>query len=113
MCPTELLYDSSNPHSLQLLPIDSRAFDATTIVYKRYPDEWTVIEFNVNSNESMEKAFEHVSQTKRVTLQEAEKYELFDPNNSDDALNIGKDGLIDIPCWRYAVINLPHPLSKA
>lgn len=112
MCPTELLYDSSKPHSLQLLPIDTRAFDATTTEYKRYPDEWTVIEFDVNSNESMEKAFKHVSQTKRVTLQEAEKYELFDPNNSDDALNIGKDGLIDIPCWRYAVINLPHPLLE-
>lgn len=112
MCPTELLYDANKPHSLQLLPIDTRAFDATTTEYKRYPDEWTVIEFDVNSNESMEKAFEHVSQTKRVTLQEAEKYELFDPKNSEDALNIGKDGLIDIPCWRYAVINLPHPLLE-
>jgi|TARA_B110000259_G_scaffold61888_2_gene73231 hypothetical protein len=112
MCPTELLYDSSKSHSLQLLPMDTRAFGATATEYKRYLDEWKVIEFDVNSNESMEKAFKHLSQTKRATLQEAEKYEFFDPNNSDDALNIGKDGLIDIACWRYAVINLPHPLLE-
>lgn len=112
MCPTELLYDPSKPHSLQLLPIDTRAFDATTTEYKRYPEEWTTIEFDIHSNESMIAAFQHVSQTKRVTLEEAEKYNLFDPNNSDDALNVDKDGMIDIPCWRYAVINLPHPLLE-
>ena len=112
MCPTELLYDSSKPHALQLLPIDTRAFDGSTTEYKRYPEEWTTIEFDINSNESMAAAFEHVSQTKSVTLDEAEKLNLFDPNSPDDALNIDKDGLIDIPCWRYAMINLPHPLLE-
>lgn len=112
MCPTELLYDSSKPHSIQLLPIATRAFDASTTEYKRYPEEWTTITFDIHSNDSMAAAFEQVSQTKRVTLEEAEKYNLFNPNSADDALNIGKDGLIDIPCWRYAVINLPHPLLE-
>jgi len=91
---------------------DTRAFDATTTEYKRYPEEWTVIEFDVNSNESMADAFAHVSQTKRVTLEEAEKYELFDPNNEDDVLNVSQDGFIDIPRWRYAIINMPHPLLE-
>jgi hypothetical protein len=112
MCPTELLYDPTKPHALQLLPIDTRAFDASTTEYKRYPEEWTTIEFDINSNESMAVAFEQVSKTKRVTLDEAEKLNLFDPNSPDDALNIDKDGLIDIPCWRYAIINLPHPLLE-
>jgi hypothetical protein len=112
MCPTELLYDPTKPSSLQLLPIDTRAMDATTTEYKRYPEEWKVIEFDVNSSDSMVNAFKEVSSTKQVTLEEAEKYGLFDPNSSDDAMSINKDGSIDIPCWRYAVINFPHPLLE-
>ena len=50
MCPTELLYDPSKPTSLQLLPIETRATDATTTEYKRYPDEWTVFEFKVDDS---------------------------------------------------------------
>ncbi len=112
MCPTELLYDPAKPSSLQLLPIETRATDATTTEYKRYPDEWKVVEFNVDSSESMVSAFKEVSSTKRVTLEEAEKFGLFDPNSSDDAMSINKDGTIDIPSWRYAVINFPHPLLE-
>ena len=112
MCPTELLYDPAKPSSLQLLPIETRATDATTTEYKRYPDEWKVVEFDVDSSDSMVHAFKEVSSTKRVTLEEAEKFGLFDPNSSDDAMSVNKDGSIDIPCWRYAVINFPHPLLE-
>ena len=112
MCPTELLYNPSKPPSLQLLPIETRSSDVTTSEYKRYPEEWKVIEFQVESSESMIDAFKEVSSTRRVKLEEAEKYGLYDPNSSDDALSINKDGTIDIPCWRYAVINFPHPLLE-
>ncbi len=112
MCPTELLYDASKPPSLQLLPIETRTSDVTTSEYKRYPDEWKVVEFQVESSDSMIEAFKEVSNTRRVKLEEAEKYGLYDPNSSDDALSINKDGTIDIPCWRYAVINFPHPLLE-
>jgi hypothetical protein len=112
MCPTELLYDASKPTSLQLLPIDTRATDVSTTEYKRYPEEWTVVEFDVNSNDSMVDAFKEVSRTKRVSAEEAEKLSLYDPNNSDDAMSLNKDGTVDVPCWRYAMINFPHPLLE-
>lgn len=113
MCPTELLYDPSKPSSIQLLPIETRAMDATTTEYKRYPDEWKLVEFDMNSNNSMAEAFKEVSGTKTVTLEEAEKYGLYDPNSEEDALHVNKDGkTIDIPCWRYAIINFPHPLLE-
>lgn len=112
MCPTELLYEATKPTSLQLLPIDTRATDVSTSEYKRYPDEWTVVEFDVSSNDSMVEAFKEVSRTKRVTAEEAEKLGLYDPNNSDDAMSLNKDGSVDVPCWRYAMINFPHPLLE-
>ena len=112
MCPTELLYDKAKPSSIMLLPIETRLSDATTTEYKRYPDEWKTVTFDVESNESMVEAFKEVSSTKAVTLVEAEKYGLFDPKSADDALSINKNGTIDVPCWRYAMINFPHPLLE-
>ena len=112
MCPTELLYDKAKPSSIMLLPIETRLSDATTTEYKRYPEEWKLIPFDVDSNESMVNAFKEVSNTKSVSLLEAEKYGLFDPSSADDALSVNKDGTIDVPSWRYAMINFPHPLLE-
>lgn len=112
MCPTELLYDPSKPTSLQLLPIETRTSDATTSEYKRYPDEWKVFEFDIDSSESMVEAFKEVSTTKKVSVEEAERYGLYDPTNADDSMSLNSDGTIDVPCWRYAVINFPHPLLE-
>jgi hypothetical protein len=112
MCPTELLYDASKPTSIMMLPIETRSSDATTTEYKRYPDEWHTVTFEVDNNDSMVAAFKEVSSTKRVTAEEAEKFGLFDPNSSDDAMSLNKDGTIDIPSWRYAMINFPHPLLE-
>lgn len=112
MCPTELLYDKAKPSSIMLLPIETRLSDATTTEYKRYPEEWKTVTFDVDSNESMVEAFKEVSSMKPVSVLDAEKYGLFDPNSEDDALSVNKDGTIDVPCWRYAVINFPHPLLE-
>ncbi|MEY3747814.1 MAG: hypothetical protein RL194_1273 [Pseudomonadota bacterium] len=112
MCPTELLYDPSRPSCLQLLPIETRATDATTSEYKRYPDEWKVLEFDVNSGDSLAEVFKEVSATRRVSLEEAERYGLYDPANADDSIGLNSDGTIDVPCWRYAMINFPHPLLE-
>jgi Dynamin family len=112
MCPTELLYDSAKPTSIMMLPIETRTSDATTTEYKRYPDEWHTVTFDVDNNDSMVAAFKEVSSTKRVTAEEAEKYGLFDPNSADDAMSLNKDGTVDVPCWRYAMINFPHPLLE-
>lgn len=112
MCPTELMYDSSKPPSLQLLPIETRASDVTTSEYKNYPTEWSVFEFDIDSGDSMTEAFKQVSKTKRVSAQEAESYGLYDPNNPDDSMNVNSEGTVEIPCWRYAMINFPHPLLE-
>ena len=112
MCPTELLYDPARPSSLQLLPIETRAADTTTTEYKRFPNEWTLVEFDIESSESMIDAFKEVSRTKRVPAEEAQRYDLYDPLNPDDAMHLNADGTVDIPCWRYAIINFPHPLLE-
>ena len=112
MCPTELYYDAGKPSAIRLLPIETRLSDVTTTEYKGYADEWTTFEFDVDDNESMIAAFKEVGAVKRATVEEAEAYGLFDANNADDVTTLNSDGTIDIPRWRYAMINFPHPLLE-
>jgi hypothetical protein len=112
MCPTELLFDPTKPISLQLLPIETRTTDLTTTEYKHHPAEWTVFEFDIDSGDSMAEAFKQVSHTRRVPAEEAVRYGLYDPESADDAMSLDGDGTVEVPCWRYAMINFPHPLLK-
>lgn len=112
MCPTELLYDPQREPSIQLLPIETRGSDTTTAEYKRYPEEWKIIPLDTENGEGMQQAFQEVGQTRKVSTDEAERLGLFQPDSADDQLTIDADGLVEIPCWRHAIINFPHPLLK-
>jgi predicted GTPase len=112
MCPTELQYDEGKEPCIQLLPIETRATDTTTAEYKKYPEEWKVVSLDVNSSEGMAQSFQQVSQTKAVSLEEAKRYGLYHEEDEFEAYAVNDDGTIDIPCWRHAIINFPHPLLK-
>lgn len=112
MCPTELRYDVGQPVSLSLLPIETSAHQISISDYRRMPQAWSVVEFDVHSRQSMVEAFKEVSRTRRVTVDQAQALGLYDPEQPDDSMLIGADGLLEIPCWRYAMINFPHPLLK-
>jgi hypothetical protein len=112
MCPTELLYDGSRPPSIQLLPIATRAGNVTTTEYKRYPDEWTTIPLDVNSADAMLDTLQRVSETQRVTRDEAEKFGLYRAQDADSLLTVDAEGMVEIPRWRHAIINFPHPLLE-
>ena len=114
MCPTELLYDPSRPPSIRLLPIETKLKDATVAEFKNYADEWVTFTLDLASADKMSEALSRVSQVKRVPVELARKYGLYG-DGSDDimaALEHGDEGNVDIPCWRHAVINFPHPLLQ-
>jgi hypothetical protein len=114
MCPTELLYDASRPPSIRLLPIETRLKDATVAEFKNYADEWVTFPLDLSSAEKMGEAMSRVSQVKRVPVELARKYGLYGDGEDDilAALEHGDEGSVDIPCWRHAVINFPHPLLQ-
>ncbi len=112
MCPTELLYDATRPPSIRLLPIETRAKDATVAEFKNYADEWVTLALDLSSAERMGEALSSVSQVKRVPLALARKYGLYDDADVMDALADADEGSVDVPCWRHAVINFPHPLLQ-
>ncbi|MDA8382166.1 MAG: dynamin family protein [Betaproteobacteria bacterium] len=112
MCPTELLFEAEREPCLQLLPIETRATDTTTSEYKRYPDEWRVVPLDISSGTAMLEAFQHVSETKRVSIEEAQRYGLYKDADADGAALADAGGKVEIPSWRHAIINFPHPLLK-
>jgi Dynamin family len=114
MCPTELLYDGTRPPSIRLLPIESRLKDATVAEFKNYADEWVTFPLDLSSADKMAEALSRVSQVKRVPVELARKYGLYGPGEDDilAALEQGDEGTVDIPSWRHAVINFPHPLLQ-
>ncbi|MBL8448646.1 MAG: dynamin family protein [Dechloromonas sp.] len=112
MCPTELLYDAARPPRIELLPIQTRGATASVGEYKKFPDEWHWVTLDVDSPEAMQEALKHVSETIRVLPQEAGRLGFQVGDNDADAYRVGEDGQVEIPRWRHAVINFPHPLLK-
>lgn len=112
MCPTELAWDAALPPSIRLLPIETRAGRRATGDYRDDAEAWTVLPLALDAPARMTEAFRQVSLTKRVPVAEAAAYGLHDPDDPDLAATVGADGLVEVPCWRHALINFPHPLLE-
>lgn len=112
MCPTELMYDAAKPPCLELLPIETRANAAGVSEYKRYAEEWTTRPLDVDSAEAMQETLRHVSEVKRVTPAAAGELGFVVDEEALDAFHVDADGLVEIPRWRHAIINFPHPLLR-
>ncbi len=112
MCPTELLYDAERPPLIELLPIETRATNATVSEYKGYPDEWTVVPIDVASTESVSRAMQEVCRMKSVSREDAVRYGLYNPDDPETSLGQNHDGTVNVPAWRHAVINFPHPFLE-
>jgi hypothetical protein len=112
MCPTELLFDGNKLPCIELLPIQTRASNSSVSEYKRFTDEWTKISLDTESPDAMQDALRHVSETTRVTPEEAGRLGFEVGQGQIDLYVIGEDGLVEVPRWRHAMINFPHPLLK-
>jgi hypothetical protein len=112
MCPTELLYDESLPPCIRALPIETRARPGSPSELRRADAEWRTFPVDAASAGGMLEAFKLVSETIRVSTEEARTYGLFDPDDPDHQAGVDADGTVEISRWRHAVINFPHPLLK-
>jgi dynamin family protein len=112
MCPTELMYDETFPPSIRLLPIETRAESQSTSDFKDQSQAWTVLPLDISSGDGMLEAFKQVSLTKRVSIEAAKRYGLYDEADPDIRLAVDADGTVEISQWRHAIVNFPHPLLK-
>jgi len=111
MCPTELQYDEKLSPCIRLLPIETRKTSLTIGEYKRTPLHWTTLELPIEDPKQMTALFREIVNTKKVDIDEALELGLYFPDTPNSA-QPDESKKIEVPTWRHAIINYPHPLLK-
>jgi len=109
MCPTEIFHDPSEEPYLKLLSVETRYRDESISQLKNNPVEWSKIRLNTGSATEMKKTLAALADTKKVYALEARMLGLAPMVNENGELP-GEEELVEVPAWRYAMINYPHPL---
>ncbi len=109
MCPTELFHDPNEEPYLKLLSVETRYRDESISQLKNMPVEWSKIRLNVNDPKEMKQALSALADTKRVYALDARMMGLI-PMFDESGQGPNEDDIVEVPAWRYAVINYPHPL---
>ncbi len=112
MCPTELGYDAEVPPSLRLLPIETRLQPQALVEWRLAPEKWTRIDLDVNNPAQLAQALEKVAEVRQVSKDEARALGFWHDSSPDDNPLVGANGLVEVPKWRHALINIAHPLLK-
>lgn len=112
MCPTELQWSPGARPELRLLPIATRALQAPVSELKRTPEAWTVEPLVADSAGDLQAALARVGEVERVSQDEAERLGFKVDPKGEEGLKPGGDGLVEVPSWRHAVIQFPHPLLE-
>ncbi|WP_428420250.1 dynamin family protein [Methylibium sp.] len=112
MCPVELGYEADEPPGLALLPIESRLQGQSLAELRRQPRAWQLTPLDMGDTEGLAQALTQVTQTKPVSLGMARDLGFWSDDTPDDNPPVDTQGRVEIPAWRHALINLPHPLLK-
>ena len=112
MCPVELSWDADDAPGLLLLPIDTRLRAQPLAELRQHPDLWRRVPFTANDADSLADALAEVKRTVRVSIDDARALGFWHDDNPDDNPPVDIDGKAEIPAWRHALINYPHPLLK-
>lgn len=111
MCPTELMYQRGRPPELRLLPIETRKTGTSIAEYKKFPDEWLPVTLDPKSADRMSKALQHIAETIEVTREEANELGFHIAEEEGQiGMPLTASGKVEVPRWRHAIINHPHPL---
>lgn len=112
MCPTELGYDPELPPCLRLLPIATRLQPQSLLEWRSAPERWERIDLDVQDPEQLARAIEKVAEVQRVPVEQARALGFWHDDSPEDNPLPGADGLVEVPRWRHALINMAHPLLK-
>ncbi len=112
MCPVEIGFDVGEPPQLALLPIETRLDEMSLVEWRQRPDRWKRIRLDAQSSANLTQALSEVMRTKAVTVARARDLGLWHEDRPEDNPPMMGDGLVEIPAWRHAAINYPHPLLR-
>jgi hypothetical protein len=112
MCPTEIFWDANDDACIKLLPIETRETDETVSALKAKPDAWKKIILDIASPNAMKETLKALVETREVDLETAKKLGFWNENDPTMKRTLAEKGTVEIPQWRHALINYPHPLLQ-
>lgn len=105
LCATEIFHDPSEAPYVRVLPMETRKRQDSIASLRRSPIEWITMRLNPDAPESIAEAMRSLIESRTVGIDEAKSLNLTNVERSGDA--------VSIPAWRYALINMPHPMLKS
>ena len=112
MCPVELAWHADEPPVLALLPIQTRLDSLSLAELRPQRQAWKVVPLNVHDAEQLAHALQEVTRTQWVSKEQANGLGFWDDATPDDNPPVDSAGRVEVPAWRHALINYPHPLLK-
>ncbi len=111
---TELRFDRDIETSVRCLPIDTRESPRSFAELSQDSSMWHSIPFDADKPKSIATALATLSDTRLVSMADAVAWGLHNEGASKTARSIepksGDATLLEVPRWRYAIVNFPHPL---
>ncbi|MBP8119706.1 MAG: dynamin family protein [Burkholderiales bacterium] len=111
-CVTELRFDRDVKTSVKLLPIETRESPKRFDELVAEEGTWRSILFEADNADSCARALAALSETKRISLSDAVAWGLHGEGVAVPAGDANAT-LVDVPRWRHAIVNFPHPLLDA
>ncbi|HEY4958398.1 MAG TPA: dynamin family protein [Caldimonas sp.] len=112
MCPVELGWRGDEPASLLLLPIETRLEGLSLAELRGQPRAWRRLALDVRDADQLAQSLLEVTRTEWVSEAQARALGFWDDSTPDDNPPRDDTGKVEVPAWRHALINYPHPLLK-
>jgi len=112
MCPVELGWDADENAALMLLPIETRLEGLSLAELRTQRRAWTIRPLQISDPERLSEALQEVTRTKWVAKDQARELGFWDDETPDDNPPVDDEDRVEVPAWRHALINYPHPLLK-
>lgn len=112
MCPVELAWDPEEPPTLSLLPIETRLNGQSLGDLRLQPRAWTQIRIEIDDPEKLAASLKEVMRTAWVSREQAVGLGFWNDETPDENPPLDEQGRVEVPMWRHALINYPHPLLK-
>lgn len=112
MCPVELFHAAGTPPRLSLLPIETRLRGLSLSDLRKRDETWQHVPLEIDDPEALARALQAVTRTQRVSVEAATALGFWCAEQPEDNPPLAADGTVEIPAWRHALINYPHPLLR-
>jgi predicted nucleic acid-binding Zn-ribbon protein len=113
MCPTELFATPDEAPSLCLLPIETRRRSESLARLKHMPIEWCRVLLDPTDPRQLQESLKKLTETRLMPAVDAIELGLWSSEDASERHLLRSDGTVEVPAWRYAMVNYPHPLLQA